>query len=197
MIEEIVKKIDTSITDVTETRIFRLQYADASETAEIINTLYSDSTSNNNNQGRNRNNQNRNGRGGGFGGPFGGPFGPQQTANNSGQQSERALLQAKVMAVGDPRTNSLLILAGHDTMADIAEMVGRLDSTDSRKQHVYVHSLEHADADSVANVLRGMLGDQTATNAASQTGTGRLTERSANGAAMDTTDFTNSSRSGR
>jgi general secretion pathway protein D len=199
-IEDVIRQIDTSITDVTDTRIFRLQHADASETAEIINALYTDNSSNSsNNQGRNRNNQNRNGRGGGggLGGPFG-PFGPQQMANNNnGQQSERALLQAKVVAVGDPRTNSLLVIAGRDTMADIAEMVGRLDASDARKQHVYVHSLEHADADSVANVLRGMLGDQTATNATSQSGTGRLTERSANGATMDTSDFTNSSRSGR
>jgi general secretion pathway protein D len=198
VIEDIVRQIDTSINDVTDTRIFRLQHADASETAEIINTLYSDtSTSTNNNQGRNRNNQNRNGRGGGFGGPFGNPFGQQQNGNNNSQQSERALLQSKVVAVGDPRTNSLLVIAGRDTMADIAEMVGRLDSTDARKQHVYVHSLEHADAETVANVLRGMLGDQTATNAASQSGSGRLTERSANGATMDTSDFTNSNRSGR
>ena len=98
-----------------------------------------------------------------------------------------------MVAVGDPRTNSLLVTAARDTMAQIAEMVGRLDATDAKKQRVYFHSLEHADADSVANVLRGMLGDQTATSATTgQSGAGRLIERSANGATMDTTDFSNS-----
>jgi hypothetical protein len=77
-------------------------------------------------------------------------------------------------------------------------MIGRLDATDAKKQHIYVHSLEHADVDSVANVLRGMLGDQTAN--ATQNAAGRLTERSASGASMDTQQSSNSgvgSRSSR
>ena len=81
-------------------------------------------------------------------------------------------------------------------MTQIAEMIGRLDATDSKKQHVYVHSLEHADADNVANVLRGMLGDQSAVNSASQSAASRLTNRSANGATMDTSEFSGSN-SGR
>ena len=56
-----------------------------------------------------------------------------------------------MVAVGDPRTNSLLVTAGRDTMAQIAEMIGRLDGSNAKKQNVYFHALEHADADSVAN----------------------------------------------
>jgi len=74
----------------------------------------------------------------------------------------------------------------------IAELVGRLDASDSKKQKVYYHSLTHADADNVANVLRGMLGDANAINNSSQSGSNRLTTRSANGAAMDTTEFSGS-----
>jgi type II secretory pathway component GspD/PulD (secretin) len=75
----------------------------------------------------------------------------------------------KSRAVGDPRTNSLVVSAARETMMQIAEMVGRLDSTDAKKQRVYVHSLEHADADAVASVLRGMLGDQSMSGSRSQT----------------------------
>jgi hypothetical protein len=75
-------------------------------------------------------------------------------------------------------------------------MVGRLDATDAKRQRVYVHSLQHADPDSVANVLRGMLGDDTAANAAIQAGAARLTERSAAGATMDTSAFQNGGRGG-
>ena len=85
--------------------------------------------------------------------------------------------------------------AARDTMAEIAEMVGRLDSTDAKKQRVYVHSLQHADPDSVATVLRGMLGDETA-NSTAQQGAARLSERSAQGAQMDTSAFQNSGRGG-
>ncbi len=184
-ITEVVTKIDTSTTDVTSTRIFNLIHADAVETAEIINTLYSDATSQTS-QSRNRNGNNSRGQGGS---PFPGFPGQPQSSGASGGQSERALMQARVVAVGDPRTNALLVNAAASAMMEIAEMIGRLDATDQKKQHIYVHSLEHADVDSVANVLRGMLGDQTATT--TQNAAGRLTERSASGASMDTQQTSN------
>ena len=183
-ITDIVTRIDTSITDITDTRIFRLVHADAVETADILNTLYSSVSGTQVGQGNNRNrNGNGNNRQGGQG--------AQGGAN--GQPSERALLQSQMVAGGDPRTNSLLVTAARDTMTQVAEMVGRLDATDTKKQHVYIHSLEHADADSVANVLRGMLGDQTAITNSAQSGANRLSERTSTGAAMNTTTQSNSS----
>jgi type II secretory pathway component GspD/PulD (secretin) len=184
-VSQIIAKIDQSTTDITDTRIFRLQHADSSEMAEIINGLYVDTTS--------QNAQNRNRGQRGFGGQG---FGQQGGGGGGQQQSQRALIQSKVIAVGDPRTNSLLVTAARETMAEIAEMVGRLDATDAKKQRVYVYSLQHADPDSVATVLRGMLGDESANNSAQQTGAARLTERSAQGAQMDTSAFQNSGRGG-
>lgn len=185
IITDIVTRIDTSITDITDTKIFHLEHADAVEMADILSSLYGGVSGTPSAQGqRNRNgnsNQNRPQQQGG-----------QGQAGGSGQ-SQRALLQSQVVAVGDPRTNSLLVTAAHDTMAQIAEMVGRLDASDTKKQHVYIHSLEHADADSVANVLRGMLGDQTAISNSSQSGSNRLSTRSSTGATMDTSTQTNNS----
>ena len=182
-ITDVVEKLDTNIEDVTETRIFRLQHADATELAETLTKLYPDTSS-----------QNRNGQGnqGGRGGFFGGfPGQPQQ---NSTQQSGRALLQSKVVAVGEPRTNSLIVTAARETMTQIAETVGRLDSTDAKKQRVFVHRLEHADVEAAANVLRGMLGDTSAQNASQNSN--RLQNRSTNGAAMDTSDLSNTGGGG-
>ena len=189
-ITEIVTRIDTSITAVTETRIFTLKHADATELAEILTNLYSD-TGSQSNRGSSRSSRGSSSNGSSSGGGFPGPFGffggssSSSRSSSSGDQSQRALQESKVVAVGDPRTNSVLVIAARDTLMEIAEMIGRLDATDAKKQRVFVHSLEHADAESVANVLRGMLGDQTATQSAAQSGAGRLTERSANGAAME------------
>ena len=185
IITDIVTRIDTSITDITDTKIFHLEHADAVEMADILSSLYGGVSGTPSAQGqRNRNgsgNSNTQNR-------------PQQQGQSgAGGQSQRALLQSQVVAVGDPRTNSLLVTAAHDTMAQIAEMVGRLDASDTKKQHVYIHSLEHADADSVANVLRGMLGDQTAISNSSQSGSNRLSTRSSTGATMDTSTQTNNS----
>ncbi len=189
IITDIVTRIDTSITDVTDTKIFHLEHADAVETADILSSLFGNTTglsssqAQRNKPGGNNNNNNNGNR----------PPGGQGGAGGSGALSQRALLQQQMVAVGDPRTNSLLVTAGHDAMAQIAEMVGRLDASDTKKQHVYIHSLEHADADGVANVLRGMLGDQTAITNSSQSGSSRLTNRSATGASIDTSTQTNNS----
>lgn len=196
-ITEIVNKIDTSVTDATSTRIFNLVHADAVETADLINTLYSDVTSQASQSGSSRSGRNGGSQRGGspFPGFPGGSGQSQGGSSGSSGGSERATLQARVVAVGDARTNALLVNAAADTLMEIAELIGRLDATDAKKQRVYVHSLEHADVDSVANVLRGMLGDQSATTS-TQNAASRLTERSASGAAMSTSDFSSSSGGG-
>jgi hypothetical protein len=196
-IREIVAQIDTSTTAVSETRIFRLEHADAVELADIVNGLYTDQTNSNNNQGRRGQNDQRRGFGGfPFGG--GGPFGDRGQSAPGSAQSERALQQARVMAIGDPRTNSLVVTASRESMMQIAEMVGRLDATDAKKQRVFVHSLEHADAENVAAVLRGMFGDTTGANtrAGGQT-TSRLLERTTTGATTEAAEAMNTGRATR
>jgi general secretion pathway protein D len=185
-IKDIISQVDKSTTDITETRIFRLQNADSVELADIINNLYGDPTTNQNSQnnrntGNNRNQQQRQGGFPGF------PGQPQQAAASAG--SQRSLLQSKVTAVGDPRTNSLIVSASHDTMPQISLTIGRLDATDAKKQHTYVFKLTHADPDAVADVLRGMTGGQVQNT---QSGTNALTTRQQQGAALDTTSFSTS-----
>ena len=66
-ISEIVTRLDVSISDITETRIFNLLHADATEMANVLTSLYGD-TSSSGGQGNN----NRQGQGGGGGqGPGG------------------------------------------------------------------------------------------------------------------------------
>jgi general secretion pathway protein D len=190
-IKTIIDQIDTSIVAVAETRIFRLQHADAVELADILMGLFAEQTNSNNNQGRSRDDRRA------FFGGFGG-FGDRDRGRSQGDaQSARTLEQAKVVAIGDPRTNSLLVTASRDSMLGIAEMIGRLDATDAKKQRVFVHSLEHADAENVAAVLRGMFGDSSGTTGRAGTQTqSRLLERTNTGANADTPDIMNSGRAG-
>ena len=178
-ITEILGRIDTNIADITETRIFRLLHADATELANILNSLYSDSTSlptAGSNSTANRR-----------------PQTPAASTNTS-NRSERSLLQSRVVAVSDPRTNSLLVSAARDSMAQIALTVGRLDSDDSRKQKVFVHSLENADPDNVATILRGMFGGQSSSsNSGSQPLSNQLNQRTSTGASSDITNLLNTS----
>ncbi len=170
-IADIVSRIDTNIADVTETQIFRLQHADCVELSDVLNSLYSDT-------------------GGTLGtGRIGQNQQPQQGggAASTGQRSQRALLQARVVSVADPRTNSVVVSAARETMAQIAVTVGRLDASDSKKQHVYVHRLENADPDNVASILRGMFStqDSNSNTSGAQPSSSRLNQRTTSGATND------------
>ena len=179
-ISDIIGRIDTNIADITETRIFRLDHADATELANILNTLYSDtgtppSSGNANNARAQRQNV-------------------ATTAAAAGR-SERSLLQTRVVAVSDPRTNSLLVTAARESMSQIALTVGRLDSGTFKKQQVYIHPLENADPDNVATILRGMFASQgsTSNSSSSQPTSSRLNQRSSTGASNDVTGILNTS----
>jgi general secretion pathway protein D len=184
-IEEIVLQLDSNITDVTEVKVFRLEFADAMELADVINELYYDA-----------NNSTQNTRGGRMFGPGGMMFNRGGGGRGTQQQSQRTLLQARVVAVGDPRTNSLIISASRETITSIAEMIGRLDASSDKRQQVFVVPLEHADVDNVAEVLRGMFED-TSTAGRGATGnrntqTSRLNQRVTSGAESANTTFNNS-----
>ena len=186
-IADIVARLDTNVSDVTETRIFRLIYADATELANVLSSLYTDPTSSTVGAGGN----NRGGRGGGGGG-FQQQF-AQFLQRQGDSRSDRALLQSRVVAVPDPRTNSVLVNTSHVTMEQIALTIGRLDATDARKQHVYVHTLAHADPDNVAAILRGMYSQSTGSSSqdAQQPSTSRLSQRTTTGASSEVTGALN------
>jgi general secretion pathway protein D len=180
-ITDVVNRIDTNIADITETRIFRLQHADTTELATLLNSLYSDSgTTSSSSSGNNANRR------------------PQQSTQTttSSSSSARTLLQARVVAVADPRTNCLVVSASHDTMNQIAVTVGRLDSGESKKQHVYIHPLENADPDNVATILRGMIGNQSSSSSTSaQPTSSALNQRTSNGASTDISETLDTSTS--
>jgi len=137
-IAEIISKVDTNINDATETRTFMLKHADAFETANVLNALYSETGSTNPNNRR--------------------PAAPPPAA--AANLTARTLQQARVILVADPRTNSLIVTASRDTMDQIAQTIAKLDSTDAKKQRVYVYPLDNADPDSVAYILRSMFSTQ-------------------------------------
>ena len=184
-ITEVVNQLDTNTSDITETRIFPLEHADATELANILTTLYTSvnsvGTPQANQQGGNQQRgQNRN------------PLQPQQNNQNS-QLSQRALLQAEVAVVADPRTNSVVVSASHDTMAQVAVTIGRLDASSAKKQHVHVYTLNHADPDNVAAILKGMFSVDTASSSTTnpQPSLIRLPNRTTTGASSDITDTLN------
>jgi general secretion pathway protein D len=141
-IENLVRDIDVNAVDVTELRVFHLLNADPVEVADIFSTLFPDDS---------RNDQQNQGGFRFFGGRFGGNRNP---ANNN--SDSRSTKKGKVVAVADQRTSSVIISAASELMPEIAGIINQLDSNSTKKQKVYIYSLENADVQQVEQVVRDM-----------------------------------------
>ena len=152
IIEDLVKQVDTNVDDVTELRVFRLKYADPEETADMLTSLFPDPTTAQSGRGQVQ-----------FGGGrFGGGFGGQQSTT----PSTRLVKQARVIAVPDLRTGSIVVSASRELMAQIIPVVEALDSDPRRKQKVFVIDAENTDPQTVQNILQNLFPSQTTGNSA-------------------------------
>lgn len=175
MIEDLIKQVDTSVEDVTELRVFRLKYADAQETADLLSNLFSDTGSSSGNQG-NRGAIQFGGRFGGAG--FGNAFGGNRGASTTGAESSRLQKQTKVVAVPDLRTGSVVVSAARELMLQISKMVEDLDSDPAKKQQVFVFDVQNTDPQAVQDILQSLF---PAANNGSSLNNSRLNNRGQTG----------------
>jgi general secretion pathway protein D len=152
-VAEIIQAIDTGSEAVTEVRVFKLGYADPTEMADLLGSLFPD--------------ESRSSGGGqsqaqfGFRRFFGGP----QPTSSGGGANQRVRSRSRVIAVADPRTSSVVVSAARELIDQIAAMVEQLDANPARKQTVRVYQLENADAQDVSDVLQEMFQrNQTSAN---------------------------------
>lgn len=148
-IEQLVKELDVSVSDVTELRVFHLRNSDPVEMADLFTQLFPDETKSGNDanpfQGGFRFNR------GGFGGPGG-----NANRGNQSTESDRAKKKSRVVAVADQRTSSIIVSAASEMMPQVAEMIAQLDSSPAKKQKVFVYSLENADPQEAEQILQGL-----------------------------------------
>lgn len=169
-IEQLVKEVDTNAENITELRVFHLKNADPQEMADMLTSLFPDSTQSGNNRATFR-----------FGGR-GFPFPGMNGGNNQDGESSRTQQKSKVTAVPDLRTSSVIVSAASDLMPQISAMITQLDSSDAKKRRVYVYSLQNAEVDQVQQVLQDMFerNSTTRNNRSSTTQNNALSNRSRN-----------------
>jgi len=196
-IVEIVSALDLSVQSDSTLRIFKLQNADPNELADLLSSLFPTTTS-----------------GGGTGGGAGassfsfpgmppglaaaiasrsGQGGGGRTSRNS--SPSRTSAATMVMAVPDPRTQSVIVTASKDMMFQIAEIVAQLDASSARKQKVFVYTLENADVSQVENVLRDLFQTNGARSSSSNQ-SDPLTNRAASNNQQTGGNFMNNSSGG-
>jgi type II secretory pathway component GspD/PulD (secretin) len=158
VIADMITQLDTSVEDVTELKVFRLKFADAQETADLLTSLFADSNSSTSSSQNSRGGQIQ--FGGRFGGPFGGGFGNRGGTAGATDQSARMQKQTHVVAVPDLRTGSVIVSAARDLMKQIEGMVAELDSDPAKKQQVFVFDLQNSDPNQAMTILQSLFPSQ-------------------------------------
>ena len=161
-VAEVIKAIDAGAEDITVVRVFRLNYADPTELSELLVNLFPDDSRSGGSSapvqfGGMRSFFRGGGPGGGGGGGGGG----------SNNQNSRIKKRARVVAVPDPRTSSLVVTCSRDLMDQIESVVVELDSNPARHQKVHVYKFDNADPQQAMQVLQDMFqksGAQTSRN---------------------------------
>jgi len=151
-IVEIIDALDQSISEITTLRVFRLQHADAKDTATMIEDLFKQPTqSSNTNQRR-------------FFPPFMGRGRDDEANNDQSDQSVALKAASTVNAAADERTNSVVVSAPEEFMPAIEKLVQDIDQSADVMTEVRVFPLQYADAEQMAEVITNVFGDKQATS---------------------------------
>jgi type II secretory pathway component GspD/PulD (secretin) len=167
---EIIKAIDSSAEGETEIRVFHLTHASPTDVANELSQIFPSNSGTGNNQTPIR-------LGGGGGGGPGRFFARMMTANGGtgNNQNTRAQKQTQVVAVADPRTQSVIVTASKDLMQEIAGMMEQLDVPSDRDQGVYVFQMKNGDPQQAVQVLQNMF----QSSSTSRSGTSSSSQNSA------------------
>jgi type II secretory pathway component GspD/PulD (secretin) len=142
MIARVVSSFDSPGQEVTEVEIFPLRHADPGEVVDEIFDLFALAA------GAGPSEQPARPAGLRFGGAGGLP-----SAAPAATESSRLKRQATVTAVADRRTQSVIVAAAGNTMAQIKKIIARLDKGHAGVMRVSVFSLGAADAGIVQEAM--------------------------------------------
>jgi len=152
---EIITALDTTVSSLSNVKVFSLRYADAKTVADMVKEVFAGTDSSRNGGGSNR------GRFqfGGF--PFGGGGGGGGGDNNSGSSGRPGA--SKVVATADDRSNSLVVSAPDDLMPTIEQLVASVDTNVDDLTEIRVFRLTNADPQETSDLLASLFPDPTAT----------------------------------
>ena len=148
-VSNLIGALDRPSQEITETKVFRLKHADPGEIADELSNLFPSSSG-----GSDQNERS-----------MGLQFSPfQQEPSSDGSQSTRMKRRSSVLAVADRRTQSVIVTASKDMMAQIQGLVKDLDQGAQGVQNVTVLDFGGADPATVEETLAALFSSANSRN---------------------------------
>ncbi|MFC1764531.1 secretin N-terminal domain-containing protein [Planctomycetota bacterium] len=176
---KIIKALDTHMSKVAEIKVIRLTNADATTTAELINKVFAEDTTAQSSGGRSSGGRGSGGRSSGGRGSSGGPMemmmrmrSAAAAGNNNAGAASGSKATGAVTAVGDERTNAIVIRGPEEALNLAMEVIETLDTSSTETIDVKVVQLKYADADNVAELVNQVFGKDRETAQTNQRGGG-------------------------
>jgi len=155
VVADMIKNVDTQLATLADVKVYHLEYADAQDTAELINEVFGESgSSSRTTSSRNQQGQAISFRGGGFGGPV---AGQQQSATGG-------IADVAIIASADSRTNSVVVSGPAETLAIITDVIKELDENPEQERQIFLYPLKNADATNLMTILNSLFAEMAALN---------------------------------
>jgi general secretion pathway protein D len=162
VIEGVIKSLDTPLPSVADVKVFHLEYADAVDTAELINEVFGQQSGTSSRSSRSgQSGQQVMFTRGGFRG---------QTPSSQGS----TLSDVEVIASADSRTNSVVVSGAPETLEVIAQIIKELDENPEQERRIFVYALKNASATNLMTILNNLF---TEMQALTQQTTGRTAQQ--------------------
>ncbi|MBN2377627.1 MAG: type II secretion system secretin GspD [Sedimentisphaerales bacterium] len=146
---EIVSAVDTQMSGITDVKVFRLKYSDATNIASLINDIFqSDQQSSRTQQSGMNPFQRMFGSRGGGRGPGGGGRG-EATSEDGG-------IQVSIKAAADTYTNTVVVIGSPDILLLVDGIIKDIDSNPLEEQSVLIYPLQNAQAENLKEVLNNL-----------------------------------------
>ena len=145
-IVQIVQALDTHMAAVAEVRVFKLQYANATAAARLVNEVFKQEDT----AARSQSQRDRMRR-------------VFRMRGEQPQAAEQGSRGPTVTAAADERTNTVVVSGPPDVLEVVAEVIKDLDSDPTEEQAVFVYSVKNAQATKMAEVLNKLFDQASAT----------------------------------
>ena len=161
VVAEVVKSLDAQVPNVADVKVFHLEYADARDTADLINDVFGQTgTAARRTTTRAQQTQQVQFQRGQF-------PGAQQQTTQGGSPSDVA-----VVAAADSRTNAVVVSGPPATLEIVSQVIKELDQDPKQERRIFVYALKNANATNLKDVLNNLFAEIQALNQAT-TGTGQ------------------------
>jgi len=162
VIDGVIKSLDTPLPNVADVKVFHLEYADAVDTAELINEVFGEQSGMSSSSSRSSQQTQRvSFMRGGFGMTGGG--------GQSGQGG--GLSDVAVIASADSRTNSVVVSGPPETLTVIEQIIKELDENPEEERRIFVYALKNGNATNLMTILNNLFEEMRALTQQSVGGT--------------------------